>query len=62
MSRWQIAINSLAYYWRSNTVVALGVAIATAVLTGALIVALVVLCILALINILETTARRKIRQ
>ncbi len=34
----QIAIRSLAYYWRSNLAVALGVAAATAVLTGALIV------------------------
>ncbi len=38
MTRWQIAIQSLKYYWRTNLAVALGVAAATAVLTGALIV------------------------
>jgi putative ABC transport system permease protein len=38
MSFWQIAIQSLRYYWRTNLAVALGVAAATAVLTGALIV------------------------
>ncbi len=38
MSIWQLAIQSLRYYWRTNLAVALGVAAATAVLTGALIV------------------------
>ncbi|MCH2182876.1 MAG: ABC transporter permease [Mariniblastus sp.] len=38
MSMTRLAWNSLGYYWRSDTVIAIGVAIATAVLTGALIV------------------------
>lgn len=38
MTLWQLAIQSLRYYWRTNLAVALGVAAATAVLTGALIV------------------------
>ncbi|MEE2827231.1 MAG: hypothetical protein VYE64_11445, partial [Planctomycetota bacterium] len=38
MSMIRLAWNSLGYYWRSDTVIAIGVAIATAVLTGALIV------------------------
>ena len=38
MTKWQIAIKSLSFYWRANLAVALGVAAATAVLTGALIV------------------------
>ncbi len=38
MTVWQLAIQSLRYYWRTNLAVAFGVAAATAVLTGALIV------------------------
>lgn len=38
MSMMQIAFSSMRYYWRSDAVIAIGVAIATAVLTGALIV------------------------
>ena len=38
MSLWRIATQSLRHYWRSNLVIALGVAAATAVLTGALMV------------------------
>ena len=38
VNRWQIALRSLFFYWRTNLSVACGVAAATAVLTGALIV------------------------
>ena len=38
MSMIRLAWNSLRHYWRSDAVIAIGVAVATAVLTGALIV------------------------
>ena len=38
MTKWQIALKSFTYYFRTNLAIALGVAAATAVLTGALIV------------------------
>ncbi len=38
MSGWRFIFRSLAFHWRVNTAVALGVAAATAVLTGALLV------------------------
>ncbi len=38
MTRFQLLIHSLAYYWRNNLAVLLGVAAATAVIGGALIV------------------------
>ena len=38
MTAWRFVMRSLAYHWRMNLAVALGVAAATAVLTGALLV------------------------
>ena len=38
MRRHQLALRGLAYYWRTNLAVVLGVATAVAVLTGALLV------------------------
>ena len=38
MTKWQIALKSFKYYFRTNLAIAFGVAAATAVLTGALIV------------------------
>src|SRR4051794_187784 len=38
MTRWRLLLHNLAYHWRGNSAVGLGVAVSAAVLTGALLV------------------------